>query len=168
MFACACGQFENYEIGIIVKISRNHVVTLKYQVSDREGEVVDTGQEPLVYLHGGYGGVFDALEVALQGKAVGEAFSVELSVEQAFGEYDEELVSVEPRDAFPSNIQVGTQVELDDEDGESMLFKITHIDGDNVTINGNHPLCGLDLVFSGTVVAVRPATAKEIARGEAD
>jgi len=151
-----------------MKISRNHVVTLKYQVTDRDGEVVDAGQEPLVYLHGGYGGVFDALEVALQGKSEADAFRVELSAEQAFGEYDPDLVSVEPRDAFPPNIEIGTQVELDDEEGESMLFSVTHIDKDTVTINGNHPLCGLDLVFSGSVVAVRPATAKEIARGEAN
>jgi FKBP-type peptidyl-prolyl cis-trans isomerase SlyD len=151
-----------------MNISRNHVVTLKYQVTDRDGEVVDAGQEPLVYLHGGYGGVFDALEVALQGISEGDSFSVALTADEAFGEYDDDLVSVEPRDAFPPNIQVGTKVELDDEEGDSMLFSITHIDGDNVTINGNHPLCGLDLVFSGTVVAVRPATAKEIARGEAN
>jgi FKBP-type peptidyl-prolyl cis-trans isomerase SlyD len=151
-----------------VNISRNHVVTLKYQVSDRDGEIVDAGLEPLVYLHGGYGGLFDALEVALQGKSAGEAFRVELSAEQAFGEYDPDLVSVEPRDAFPANLQVGAQVELDAEDGEVLSFSVTHIDGDQVTINGNHPLCGLDLVFSGTVVAVRPASAKEIARGVAD
>jgi FKBP-type peptidyl-prolyl cis-trans isomerase SlyD len=149
-----------------MKISRNHVVTLKYQVTDHDGELVDAGQEHLVYLHGGYGGLFDALEVALQGKSVADTFSVALTADEAFGEYDEDLVSVEPRDAFPANIQVGTQVELDAEDGETLLFKVTHIDGDNVTINGNHPLCGLDLVFTGTVVAVRPATTKEIARGE--
>ena len=151
-----------------MNISRNHVVTLKYQVIDRDGEIVDAGLEPLVYLHGGYGGVFDALEVALQGKSEGEDFRVELTADQAFGEYDDELVSVEPRDAFPPGIQVGTQVELDAEDGEVLSFSVTHIDGDQVTINGNHPLCGLDLVFSGTVVAVRQASAKEIARGVAD
>ncbi|OYY92463.1 MAG: hypothetical protein B7Y41_15760 [Hydrogenophilales bacterium 28-61-23] len=151
-----------------MKISRNHVVTLSYQVSDRDGEVVDAGQEHLVYLHGGYGGLFDALEVALQGKSVADTFRVELKAEEAFGEYDPDLVSVEPRDAFPANIQIGTQVELDAEDGEILLFKVTHIDQDTVTINGNHPLCGLDLVFAGTVVAVRAATAKEIARGEAN
>lgn len=150
-----------------MKISRNHVVTLRYQVADRSGKVVDAGLEPLVYLHGGYGGLFDALEVALQGKSEAETFSVELSADQAFGEYDQDLVSVEPRNAFPANIQVGTQVELDAEDGEILSFKVTEIDGDNVVIDGNHPLCGMDLVFSGTIVAVRPATAKEIARGEA-
>jgi FKBP-type peptidyl-prolyl cis-trans isomerase SlyD len=151
-----------------MQISRNNVVTLKYQVTDRDGEVVDAGQDHLVYLHGGYGGLFDALEVALQGKSEGDSFSVALTADEAFGEYDDDLVSVEPRDAFPPSVQVGTKVELDDEEGDSMLFSITHIDGDNVTINGNHPLCGLDLVFAGTVVAVRPATAKEIARGEAN
>lgn len=150
-----------------MKISRNHVVTLKYQVSDRDGEIVDAGLEPIVYLHGGYGGLFDALEVALQGKAAGDAFNVTLTADEAFGEYDPDLVSVEPRDAFPPGIEVGTEVELDAEDGETLQFRVTHVDDNQVTINGNHPLCGLDLVFSGTVVGVRPATAKEIARGEA-
>ena len=151
-----------------MKISRNHVVTLNYQVTDREGEIVDAGLEPNVYLHGGYGGVFDALEVALQGKLAGEGFRVELTADEAFGEYDEELVSIEPRDAFPPTIQIGTEVEMDAEDGETLQFRVMNIEGDQVTINGNHPLCGLDLVFSGSVVAVRPATVQEIARGEAN
>jgi FKBP-type peptidyl-prolyl cis-trans isomerase SlyD len=110
-----------------VQISRNHVVTLKYQVSDRDGEIVDAGLEPIVYLHGGYGGLFDALEVALQGKSAGDAFNVMLTVDEAFGEYDPDLVSVEPRDAFPPNIQIGTEVELDAEDGETLQFRVTHI-----------------------------------------
>lgn len=147
-----------------MQISRNHVVTLRYQVTDKDGEVVDAGEEPLVYLHGGYGGLFDALEVVLQGMAEGESFRVELSADEAFGEYDEDLVSVEPRDAFPAHIELGTQVETGEEDGP--LFTVTAIDGDKVVIDGNHPLAGLDLVFSGTVMAVRPATPKEVARGE--
>lgn len=147
-----------------MQISRNHVVTLRYQVTDKDGEVVDAGDEPLVYLHGGYGGLFDALEVVLQGMAEGEQFRVELSAEEAFGEYDEALVSVEPRDAFPPNIELGTQVETGEDDG--LLFTVTALDDDKVVIDGNHPLAGQDLVFSGTVMAVRPATPKEIARGE--
>lgn len=150
-----------------MQISRNHVVTLNYQVTDRDGQVVDAGAQPLVYLHGGYGGLFDALEVALQGKAVGEVFRVALSAEQAFGEYDEALVSVEPRDAFPPGIEIGTQVEMDDESGDDLLYTVTAIDGDKVVIDGNHPLAGMDLVFVGTVASVRKASAKEIARGEA-
>ncbi len=151
-----------------MRISRNHVVTLHYQVADKAGEVVDAGSEPLVYLHGGYGGLFDALEVALQGKSAGDAFRVELSAEEAFGDYDEALVSVESRDAFPKNIRVGSQVETEDEEGEPMLFTITAIEKNQVVIDGNHPLAGLDLVFSGAVAAVRPATEKEIAAGAPD
>ncbi len=151
-----------------MRISRNHVVTLHYQVTDKAGEVVDAGSEPLVYLHGGYGGLFDALEVALQGKSVGDAFRVELSAEEAFGDYDETLVSVEPRSAFPKDIKVGTRVETEDEDGEPMLFTITAIEKNQVVVDGNPPLAGLDLVFSGTVAAVRPATAMEIAAGAPD
>jgi FKBP-type peptidyl-prolyl cis-trans isomerase SlyD len=152
-------------IGIAMQISRNHVVTLQYRVAGKDGEVVDAGAEPLVYLHGGYGGLFDALEVALQGKSVGAAFRVELTAEEAFGEYDEALVSVEPRDAFPPDIRIGTQVETEDEEGESLLFTVTAIEKNKVVIDGNHPLAGMDLVFSGTVAAVRPATEAEIVRG---
>jgi FKBP-type peptidyl-prolyl cis-trans isomerase SlyD len=151
----------------MMKISRNHVVSLRYQVSDTSGQVVDAGEDLLVYLHGGYGGLFDALEVALQGMQATDNFRVELSAEQAFGEYDADLVSVEPRDAFPANIKMGTQVELDDDEGENLLFTVTAIDKTTVTINGNHPLSGKDLIFSGTVIAVRPATDEEIASGEA-
>ncbi|MCU0933549.1 MAG: peptidylprolyl isomerase [Thiobacillaceae bacterium] len=151
-----------------MRISRNHVVTLHYQVADKAGEVVDAGSEPLVYLHGGYGGLFDALEVALQGKSVGDAFRVELTAEEAFGDYDEALVSVEPRSAFPKDIKVGTRVETEDEDGEPMLFTITAIEKNQVVVDGNPPLAGLDLVFSGTVAAVRPATEMEIAAGAPD
>ena len=149
-----------------MQISRNHVVTLHYQVSNLAGEVVDAGDEPIVYLHGGYGGLFDALEVALQGKSEGDAFRVELTADDAFGAFDPDLVTVEPRDAFPANIKVGTQVAMDDEDGEGLLFTVTAMDQAGVTIDGNHPLCGQALVFTGSVVAVRPATSKEIARGE--
>jgi FKBP-type peptidyl-prolyl cis-trans isomerase SlyD len=151
-----------------MQISRNHVVTLKYQVTDADGQVVDAGQEPLVYLHGGYGGLFDALEVALQGKSEGEPFRVELTADEAFGDYDDDLVSVEPRDSFPADIQIGTHVETDDEEGDGPLYTVTAIEGDKVVIDGNHPLAGMDLVFTGTVVAVRAATAREIARGEAN
>lgn len=150
-----------------MQISRNHVVTLNYQVTDRDGQVVDAGAQPLVYLHGGYGGLFDTLEVALQGKSVGDVFKVELTADQAFGDYDEGLVSVEPRDAFPADIEIGTQVEMDDESGDDLLYTVTAIDGDKVVIDGNHPLAGMDLVFVGTVANIRKASAKEIARGEA-
>lgn len=148
-------------------IARNTVVTLKYKVRDVDGTSIDEGAAPMVYLHGGYGGIFDRIEEELQGKAVGDALEVKLEPEDAFGEYDAELVVIEPRQLFPDNIEVGMQFERGSEDGESddALFTITDIADDKVVVDGNHPLAGIALVFACTVTAVRAATTEEITHG---
>jgi FKBP-type peptidyl-prolyl cis-trans isomerase SlyD len=148
-------------------IARNTVVTLKYNVRDVDGTSIDEGAAPMVYLHGGYGGIFDRIEEELQGKAVGDALEVKLEPDDAFGEYDAELVVIEPRQLFPDNIEVGMQFERGSEDGESddALFTITDIADDKVVVDGNHPLAGIALVFACTVTAVRAATAEEITHG---
>ena len=148
-------------------IARNTVVTLKYSVKDIDGNPVDEGAAPLVYLHGGYGGIFDRLEEELQGKAVGDALEVKLEPEDAFGEYDAELVAIEPRQLFPENIEIGMQFERGSEDGEDddALFTITDIAEDKVVVDGNHPLAGVSLLFSCTVAEVRVASADEISHG---
>ena len=133
-------------------IARNTVVTLNYSVRDTEGASIDEGTNPLVYLHGGYGGIFDRIEEELQGKAVGDELEVKLEPEDAFGEYDADLVAIEPRQLFPENIEVGMQFERGAEDGESEdgLFTITDIADDKVVVDGNHPLAGISLTFSCT------------------
>lgn len=148
-------------------IARNTVVTLKYNVRDVDGTSIDEGKAPMVYLHGGYGGIFDRLEEELQGKAVGDALEVKLEPDDAFGEYDAELVVIEPRQLFPDNIEVGMQFERGSEDGESddALFTITDIADDKVVVDGNHPLAGIALIFACTVTAVRAATTEEITHG---
>jgi FKBP-type peptidyl-prolyl cis-trans isomerase SlyD len=148
-------------------IARNTVVTLKYSVTDTDGSPVDEGAAPLVYLHGGYGGIFDRIEEELQGKAVGDALEVKLDPEDAFGEYDAELVAIEPRQLFPENIEVGMQFERGSEDGEDddALFTITDIADDKVVVDGNHPLAGIALLFSCTVTGVRAASTEEVAHG---
>jgi FKBP-type peptidyl-prolyl cis-trans isomerase SlyD len=148
-------------------IARNTVVTLKYSVRDSEGEDIDKGVAPLVYLHGGYGGIFDRIEEELQGKGEGDSLEVQLEPEDAFGDYDAELVAVESRQLFPENIEVGMQFERGSEDGESddALFTITDIADDKVVVDGNHPLAGIALQFSCTVTSVRAATEEEITHG---
>jgi FKBP-type peptidyl-prolyl cis-trans isomerase SlyD len=148
-------------------IARNSVVTLEYNVKDSDGVMVDAGEEPLIYLHGGYGGIFDRIEEELQGKAEGAVLAVKLEPEEAFGEYDAELVAIEPRQLFPDNIQVGMQFERGSEDGEDDdgLFVITDIAEDKVVVDGNHPLAGMALLFSCTVTGVRAATKEEITHG---
>jgi FKBP-type peptidyl-prolyl cis-trans isomerase SlyD len=149
-----------------MQVAKNTVVTLQYRVTDSDGELVDAGEHPLVYLHGGYDGIFPRIEEELHGKDVGAAFEVKLQPEDAFGDYDAELVKVEDRNLFPDNIEVGMQFERagdDEEDGE--LYTITDIAEGKVVVDGNHPLAGVALVFTGTITEVRQASADEIGHG---
>ncbi len=150
-----------------MKIIDNSVVTLKYTVHDDEGKLVDQGNEPLTYLHGGYDGIFPLVESALAGKQEGEQVKLKLQPDDAFGEYDAELVRVEPRERFPKEITVGMQFEgaAEDDDEDLMIFTVTNIADDKVVVDGNHPLAGIALMFDCTVVSVRPATAQEISHG---
>lgn len=149
-----------------MQIQKNSVVTLNYRVVDSDGNPVDEGAQPLVYLHGGYGGIFDVIEEALHGKAQGDKLEVHLEPEDAFGDYDAELVLIESRNLFPENIEVGMQFERASEDGEDdELYTITDIADDKVVVDGNHPLAGIALHFSCTVTDVRPATQEEIGHG---
>lgn len=149
-----------------MEIVKNSVVTLKYTVVDPDGNMIDDGQQPLVYLHGGYDGIFPAIEEALHGKKVGEQLTVKLQPEDAFGDYDEELVLVEDLTQFPENIEIGMSFERVTDDGEEeMIYRITDIADGKVVVDGNHPLAGTALVFDVTIAEVRPATAEELAHG---
>lgn len=146
-----------------MQIVRNTVVTLKYTVHDTDGNLVDDGANPLVYLHGGYEGIFFRLEEALHEKKVGDTLNIKLQPNEAFGDYDESLVEIEPASLFPENIEIGMAIERMSEDGEDdMVFTITDIADGKVVIDGNHPLAGVALVFDITVADVRAATAEEI------
>lgn len=149
-----------------MEIAKNTVVTLNYTVKDPDGNIIDDGHHPLVYLHGGYDGIFALIEEALQGKTVGENLKVKLAPEDAFGEFDEELVLVEDASLFPDNIEVGMSFERVGEHGEEdMIYRITDIAEGKVVVDGNHPLAGVALIFDVTVKDVRAATSEEIGHG---
>jgi len=149
-----------------MQIAKDTVVTLTYRVTDSDGNLIDEGQQPLVYLHGGYGGIFGKIEETLHGKKVGDEFDVRLEPEEAFGDYDAKLVMIEPRNLFPDTIEVGMQFERATTDGEDdELYTITDIADDKVVVDGNHPLAGLALQFVCTVADVRTASAEEISHG---
>lgn len=149
-------------------VEKNTVVTLDYNVTDPDGVLVDAGEDPIVYLHGGYDDVFPMIEEAIHGKKVGESVTVKMQPADAFGEYDADLIQIEPRDGFPKELQVGMQFEGapdgSDED-DYQIYRVTEIAADKVVLDGNHPLAGMALVFTCTVTAVRPASAAEIERG---
>lgn len=150
-----------------MQIGQDTVVTLQYRVTDSDGNIVDAGEHPLVYLHGGHGGIFEKIEEELVGQVAGFQKDVRLQPEEAFGEYDAELVAIEPRELFPEEIEVGMQFERasEDEDEDGMLYTITDIAEGKVVVDGNHPLAGMALIFSCTVSDVRAATAEELAHG---
>jgi len=149
-------------------ISRDTVVSLDVELSDVWGNLIHRSEEPMQYLHG-RGEIFPALESALEGKGMKERVEVRLEPEEAFGDYDENLLRVEPRGRFPESVEVGMRFEGEaGGEDEDRIFTITDIADDKVVLDANHPLAGIALKFSCTVVGVRPATPAEIQNGVAD
>lgn len=151
-----------------MKIEKNAVVSLVYELTDAGGKLLEKNSEPISYLHGGYDGIFPLVEEALQGKEAGDKFTVSMEPDDAFGEYEHELVRAEPRELFPADVAVGMQFEggaegADDED--YLLYTVTEVTDDEVTVDGNHPLAGKTLTFSGTITDVRAASAEELSHG---
>lgn len=152
-----------------MNISMNAVVSLDVELSDIWGNLIQKSDEPVQYLHGGYGDIFPAVEAALQGRSQRDRVEVRMEPEDAFGEYDEELVVLVPLDRFPEGLEVGMRVEGEADGSEAgTLFTVTDIAEGKVVLDGNHPLAGMALKFVGTVVDVRPATDTEISNRTAD
>jgi len=152
-----------------MKIAKDTVVSLSYELIDLNGgAVLEKSNDPISYVHGGYDGIFPTVEEALHGKNVGDKVSVKMEPDDAFGEYEHDLVRVESRDSFPKDIEVGMQLEggaEDDDDEDYMLYTIVEITDKEVTVDGNHPLAGKTLNFNATVTGVRAATKEELDHG---
>jgi len=147
-----------------MNIKKDCIVTIDYHINDTEGNLLHEEEESLVYLHGNYGHIFPTVEQGLEGKAIGDTFKIELSADKAFGNYDPTLVVTEELSELPVEVSVG--MELDgffEEDSEDVIiYTVTDIDGDHATLDGNHPLAGMDLIFEGTVLDIHEATPEEI------
>jgi FKBP-type peptidyl-prolyl cis-trans isomerase SlyD len=146
------------------------VVSIHYTLKDQEGTVIDTsdGSEPLKYLHG-VGNIIPGLENALVGKVQGDSLKVVVDPADGYGEYHAELVQVVPRSAFQGvdEVAVGMAFNAQAADGSQRRIVVREVDGDDVTVDGNHELAGVDLHFSVDVVDVRAATEEEKAHGHA-
>ncbi len=152
-----------------MQIAKDTVVEIEVRLSDVHGNLIQQTTEPVQYLHGGYEGIFPIVEEALRGKTGGDKIEVRLEPEDAFGEYDAELVRMAERTQFPPELEVGMQFEQEcGTDGETLIFTVTDIAADQVVLDGNHPLAGMALQFACTVASVRAATAGEVERGYAD
>ena len=149
-----------------MQVAMNTVVTMTYELKDAEGVVLETSDQPVAYLHGGYDNILPAVEAALDGKAVGDKVSVTLTPEEGFGEFDPQFVRQEDVGLFPPDIEVGMMFETrDPETEETMQFRVTAIDAGVVTVDGNHPLAGMTIRFDAEVLNIREASDEEIVHG---
>jgi FKBP-type peptidyl-prolyl cis-trans isomerase SlyD len=144
-------------------IAQNDVVTMHYTLRDDADKVIDSssGSEPLAYLHG-HGNIIPGLERELAGKSVGDRLTVRVPAAEGYGEYDRALVQKVPRRSLKGigNLRVGLRLQAGHQ-----AVTVTHIAGDMVTLDGNHPLAGQNLNFDVEITAVRPATEEELAHG---
>ena len=150
-----------------MRIESGRVVRLDYELKDCDGEPVEDEGAHLEYLHGGFGGIFPKVEQALEGQEVGHEVRLTLDPEDAFGEYDADLLRVEPRNRFPEQIEVGMRFEgvPGDREEDAMIYTVTDVTTDTVVIDGNHPLAGERLWFHAKVSEVRKATEEELEHG---
>ena len=150
-------------------VAKDTVVSLDVELSDIWGKPIQRSEEPLQYLHGGYGNIFPVAEAALEGKKVKDRVDVRLEPEDAFGDYDENLLRVVPRSRFPEILELGMRFEgAADGDDANLIFTVTDMAEDKVVLDANHALAGMALKLSCTVVGVRRATDVEIRNGSAD
>jgi FKBP-type peptidyl-prolyl cis-trans isomerase SlyD len=150
-----------------MKIAQNTVVTVNYKLSDAQNNLIEDGAQPMVYLHGGYENTLPKIEEELDGKEVGYASTIQVEPEDAFGDYDSNLLKVEERNRLPEPIEVGMQFEgmAEGADDEPVIFTVTEVADDKVVLDGNHPLAGMALRFELSVIDVRAATEEEITHG---
>lgn len=151
-----------------MQIHNEAVVTIDYTLTNDAGEVIDSsnGGEPLAYLHGA-GNIIPGLESALEGKTAGDTLQVRVEPAQAYGEHHEGLLQVIDRSMFQGvdELAVGMEFHAQANDGSMQVVRIAGIEGEDVTIDGNHPLAGVPLNFDVTVVDVREASAEELQHG---
>lgn len=150
-----------------MKAARDTIVSLHYTLTDESGAVLDssTAHEPFAYLHG-YGHIIRGLEAALEGCEPGFNGAVQVAPADGYGERNPQAVFEVPRDQFPAteDIQVGMQVQGEGAHG-AMNFMVIGINDQSVVLDANHPMAGKTLNFAVELLAVREATAQELAHG---
>jgi len=149
-------------------IAHDKVVLIHYTLTDDAGKVLDSssGGDPLAYLHG-QGNIISGLEKALEGRQAGDKLNVRVEPAEGYGVRDDSLVQQVPRRAFGSvkDVQAGMQFHAQTSQGQMRVVTVTRVQGDMVTVDGNHPLAGEVLNFDVEVTEVRDATGEELEHG---
>ena len=156
-----------------MEITEQCVVALTWTLKDTLGEELDVLDEPVEFVIGG-GDLFVCIERALQGHSAGESISLHIEPEEAFGDYNEELIFLERRELFPQALEEGHTFDghglpngCSPDAPKDALYTVTEIYPEHVVLDGNHPLAGIALRLSLRVNSVRDATEEEIGAGTA-
>ena len=150
-------------------IQAGKYVELTYKVTDRKtGHVLTRVEFPLGYVHGHNEILAPAVHMQLEGKAAGDVIEVPIDGNDIFGPRDESLVFSDRIDNVPEEYrQVGTSILMENDSGQTRSFRVTHLDDETLTVDGNNPLCGREVVFALEILAVRDATDDETRAGGA-
>lgn len=151
-------------------IKSGSVVNMTYVLTNDDGEEVDRADksEPFTYLHG-HNQIVLGLEKALLGLKAGDKKKVQVSPEEGYGDIDPSLITMAKTNQFPkgAELEVGVQFMAEDADGNNVVFTIVEIEGDDLTLDGNHPLAGETLNFDVEIIEMRDATPQELEHGHA-
>ena len=147
-------------------VTKNKVVSLIYAIRNQKGDLFEYRDLPVSYVHGSGADLFPKIEEALDGHAVGDRVVVQLSPAEAFGEHDPKLTFTDDIENAPPELRrIGAEFEAQNAKGESIMLTVTHIEGDKITVDANHPLAGQTITFEVTVQDIRDATPEEIRDG---
>jgi FKBP-type peptidyl-prolyl cis-trans isomerase SlyD len=153
-----------------MEITPNCVVALTWTLKDTLGEELDRLDEPVEFLVGG-SDLLAKVEAALQGHEPGDRVDLHLEPEDAFGDYDEQLVFLEPRSVFPQQLEEGMTFEglppgaTSKDAPANLVYTVTEIYPEHVVVDGNHPLAGIAIRLHLKVEDVREASEDEVGRG---
>ena len=150
-----------------MEIAARKVVTLNYTLTDDDGNVIDKSEDgSFAYLHGA-SNIIPGLENALAGKKAGDTLNVSVLPAEGYGERDPGKTQAVPREMFPADaeIEVGMQFHAQGPNGETLVVTAVKVEEDTITVDGNHPLAGVQLNFAVEVIEVREATSEEVDHG---
>lgn len=151
----------------VQQIRRNKAVQFTYTISDDDGNIVEQVDLPVNYVHGASNmGLIERVEHALEGCVKGDKIVVDVPPSEGFGEFDPDLTFSDDLENVPPQFRnVGAQVEMANDAGETKTFIVSKIENGKLTLDGNHPLAGKVAKFSVTILEVRDATKDEISNG---
>ena len=152
-----------------MKISDKCIVSMNYKLTDTKGALLDQSADaPLTYLHG-TGSLIPGLEKELEGKSAGDKVEVSVPPAEAYGEIAPQLIQKLPLNIFNGveKVEIGMEFEASGAEGQVMVVRVEDVQGDEVTVNGNHPLAGKTLNFDVDIVEVREASEEELEHGHA-